>query len=107
MTPTRKRRLIAVILIVAGVGIAATIASYSLQQNLLYFQSPSDLAQQPIPPELDDLVAACLEKERDARPESIMAVKEVLDRIAEANRWTQKDAKSAWGALHQSPEASR
>lgn len=50
MTPTRKRRLIAVILIVAGVGIAATIASYSLQQNLLYFQSPSDLAQQPIPP---------------------------------------------------------
>jgi cytochrome c-type biogenesis protein CcmE len=50
VTPTRKRRLIAVILIVAGVGIAATIASYSLQQNLLYFQSPSDLAQQPIPP---------------------------------------------------------
>ena len=50
MTPTRKRRLIAVILILAGVGLAATIASYSLQQNLLYFQSPSDLAQQPIPP---------------------------------------------------------
>jgi cytochrome c-type biogenesis protein CcmE len=50
VTPTRKRRLIAVILILAGVGIAATIASYSLQQNLLYFQSPSDLALQPIPP---------------------------------------------------------
>ena len=50
MTPTRKRRLIAVILILAGVGLATTIASFSLQQNLLYFQSPSDLAQQPIPP---------------------------------------------------------
>ena len=50
MTPTRKRRLIAVILILAGVGLAAAIASYSLQQNLLYFQSPSDLTQQPIPP---------------------------------------------------------
>lgn len=50
MTPTRKRRLIAVLLILAGVSIAAAIASYSLQQNLLYFQSPSDLAQQPIPP---------------------------------------------------------
>ena len=50
MTPTRKRRLIAVLLILAGVSIAATIAFYSLQQNLLYFQSPSDLAQQPIPP---------------------------------------------------------
>jgi cytochrome c-type biogenesis protein CcmE len=39
-----------VLLILAGVSIAAAIASYSLQQNLLYFQSPSDLAQQPIPP---------------------------------------------------------
>ena len=50
MTPTRKRRLIAVLLILAGVGISSTIAFYSLQQNLLYFQSPSDLAMQPIPP---------------------------------------------------------
>jgi cytochrome c-type biogenesis protein CcmE len=50
MTPTRKRRLIAVLLILAGVGIASTIAFYSLQQNLLYFQSPSELALQPIPP---------------------------------------------------------
>ena len=50
MTPKRKRRLIAVLLILAGVSLAAAIASYSLQQNLLYFQSPSDLVQQPIPP---------------------------------------------------------
>jgi len=42
--------LIAVLLILAGVSIASAIAFYSLQQNLLYFQSPSDLAQQPIPP---------------------------------------------------------
>ena len=50
MTPTRKRRLIALLLILAGVGIASTIAFYSLQENLLYFQSPSDLTAQPIPP---------------------------------------------------------
>jgi cytochrome c-type biogenesis protein CcmE len=50
LTPTRKRRLIATLLILAGVGIASTIAFYSLQQNLLYFQSPSELALQPIPP---------------------------------------------------------
>jgi cytochrome c-type biogenesis protein CcmE len=37
VTPTRKRRLIAVLLILAGVSLAAAIASYSLQQNLLYF----------------------------------------------------------------------
>ena len=50
MTPTRKRRLIAVLLILAGVGVSSTIAFYSLQENLLYFQSPTDLAAQPIPP---------------------------------------------------------
>jgi cytochrome c-type biogenesis protein CcmE len=50
VTPSRKRRLIALLLILAGVGIASAIAFYSLQQNLLYFQSPSDLAMQPIPP---------------------------------------------------------
>jgi cytochrome c-type biogenesis protein CcmE len=50
VTPTRKRRLIAVLLILAGVGIASTVAFYSLQQNMLYFQSPSELALQPIPP---------------------------------------------------------
>ena len=49
MTPTRKRRLIAVLLILAGVGIATVIASYSLQQNLLYFQSPSEVAEQAMP----------------------------------------------------------
>jgi cytochrome c-type biogenesis protein CcmE len=50
VTPTRKRRLIAVVLIMTGVSIASTIAFYSLQENMLYFQSPSDLAMQPIPP---------------------------------------------------------
>jgi len=38
------------VLILAGVGVASTVAFYSLQENLLYFQSPSDLAMQPIPP---------------------------------------------------------
>jgi cytochrome c-type biogenesis protein CcmE len=42
--------LIALLLILAGVGVASTVAFYSLQENLLYFQSPSDLAMQPIPP---------------------------------------------------------
>ena len=50
MTPTRKRRFIALVLIMLGVGIASTVAFYSLQENLLYFQSPSDLSQQAIPP---------------------------------------------------------
>jgi len=49
VTPTRKRRLIAVLLILAGVSIASTIAFYSLQENLLYFQSPSEIAEQAMP----------------------------------------------------------
>jgi cytochrome c-type biogenesis protein CcmE len=49
VTPTRKRRLIAVVLILAGIGTAAAIAMYSLQQNLLYFQSPSEIAEQAMP----------------------------------------------------------
>ncbi len=61
----------------------------------------SEIATQPIPPELDDLVAACLAKSRADRPETILAVKEVLDRIAERHRWTQADAKAAWEALHE------
>jgi cytochrome c-type biogenesis protein CcmE len=50
VTPTRKRRLIATLLILSGVGIASTIAFYSLQQNLLYFQSPSEIAEIAMPP---------------------------------------------------------
>ncbi len=61
----------------------------------------SEVAAQPIPSELDELVAACLEKSRDSRPENILAVKEVLDHIAERERWSQSDAKSAWEASHQ------
>ena len=60
----------------------------------------SEIADQPIPDELDDLVAACLEKERDSRPDNILVVKEVLDRLAERYRWSPEDARSAWQALH-------
>lgn len=49
MTPTRKRRLIAVLLIVAGISIAGGITFWSLQQNLLYFQSPSEVAELGMP----------------------------------------------------------
>ncbi len=65
----------------------------------------SEVAAQPIPPELDDLVAACLEKQRDARPASILEVKEVLDRIADEYRWSQQDAKSCWENRHRQPAA--
>lgn len=49
MTPTRKRRLVAVLLILGVLAVAAAIAAWSLQQNLLYFQSPSQVAEQSMP----------------------------------------------------------
>ena len=49
MSPSRKRRLIAILLILAGVGAAGAVTFYSLQQNLLYFQSPSEVAQLAMP----------------------------------------------------------
>jgi cytochrome c-type biogenesis protein CcmE len=49
MTPTRKRRLITVLLILAVLAVAAVITVWSLQQNLLYFQSPSELQEQAMP----------------------------------------------------------
>jgi cytochrome c-type biogenesis protein CcmE len=49
MTPTRKRRLIAVLVIVIGVGVAATIAFRALNENMLFFISPSDVKAQSLP----------------------------------------------------------
>ncbi len=43
MTPTRKRRLIVVCLILAAVGIAATLSAFALQQNMTYLYSPSEV----------------------------------------------------------------
>jgi cytochrome c-type biogenesis protein CcmE len=49
MTPTRKRRLIAVLVIITGVGIAAVVAVKSLNENMLFFVSPSDVKEQNLP----------------------------------------------------------
>ncbi len=78
MTPTRKRRLIAVLLILAGVSIASAIAFYSLQQNLLYFQSPSDLAQQPIPPGRQFRLGGLVKPGTVARVEDSLATRFVV-----------------------------
>lgn len=43
MTPRRKR-LLAVLAIVAGVGSAATLATLAFRDNLLYFYDPSQVA---------------------------------------------------------------
>jgi cytochrome c-type biogenesis protein CcmE len=49
MTPTRKRRLISVLVIVIGVGIAAVVAMTALNENMLFFISPTDVKEQSLP----------------------------------------------------------
>jgi cytochrome c-type biogenesis protein CcmE len=49
MHPTRKRRLIGILIILAGVGLASAITIYSLGQNMLFFVSPSDIEEQNLP----------------------------------------------------------
>jgi cytochrome c-type biogenesis protein CcmE len=62
MTPTRKKRLAVVALIVLGVGAATAVAISALKDNMLYFVSPSDVHAQAAPPDrqirLGGLVAA-------------------------------------------------
>ena len=49
MTPTRKRRLTAVLVIMIGVGAAAVVAIKSLNENMLFFVSPTDVEEQSLP----------------------------------------------------------
>jgi cytochrome c-type biogenesis protein CcmE len=49
MTPTRKRRLTAVLVIIIGVGAAAVVAIKSLNENMLFFVSPTDVEEQSLP----------------------------------------------------------
>jgi cytochrome c-type biogenesis protein CcmE len=43
VSPLRTRRLLLVVLLVAGIGVATALALYAFQKNLLYFFSPSQV----------------------------------------------------------------
>src|SRR5210317_156275 len=74
MTPTRKRRLIGVLVIIFGVSISAIIAMKALNENMLFFVSPTDVEEQALPAgkrfRLGGLVAA----ESVSRAEDSLAV---------------------------------
>lgn len=44
MTPTRKKRLILVVAIVAGIGVATALAITAFNENLMFFYTPSEVA---------------------------------------------------------------
>jgi serine/threonine protein kinase len=57
---------------------------------------PSQVSELPIPPELDDLLMVCLEKNPDARPSSAMALDDRLARIRLDGPWTDEQAREWW-----------
>ena len=61
MTPRRKRMLV-VALIVVGIGSAAALALNSFRQNLLFFYSPSQVAQGEAPKERAFRIGGMVEK---------------------------------------------
>ncbi|TDR16330.1 cytochrome c maturation protein CcmE [Marinicella litoralis] len=49
MTPTRKKRLMMVLMVAVGVGIATGIFLTAFKDNMMYFKSPSEVSQQNYP----------------------------------------------------------
>ena len=62
-------------------------------------QPPSALLDEPLPEGLDALILACLSKEPDARPPSIDAVEERLERVQLASPWTRQRAARWWAGF--------
>jgi hypothetical protein len=61
-------------------------------------QTLSELLGEPIDPELEAAIAACVRKEPGARPSSANAMIAMLNRSKLAQQWTQTDAATWWSA---------
>ncbi len=57
---------------------------------------PSQLAELPIPPEVDALVMACLEKDPARRPQTIEAVLRLMNHYRPREPWDNAAAKAWW-----------
>lgn len=51
MTPTRKKRALIVLTLIAGVGAATAVAVMSLNDNMMFFISPSEVHTQELTPD--------------------------------------------------------
>jgi serine/threonine-protein kinase len=57
---------------------------------------PSRRTEMPIPPEVDEIVLACLEKDPRKRPQTADDVLRLLESCQAAGAWTQASAKAWW-----------
>jgi serine/threonine-protein kinase len=63
----------------------------------------AEVAPQPVPSELDILVAACLEKKREDRPQRVSDLVEAFEALAAEIPWTQREAAEWWARLPPAP----
>jgi len=59
----------------------------------------ASVAPQAIPTELDILVAACLEKKREDRPQRVADLVEAFEALSSELRWTQREAEEWWAKV--------
>ena len=62
MTPTRKKRLMAIILILLGVGIASALILTAFEDNILFYKSPSEIMSGDYPKAKDFRVGGMVKK---------------------------------------------
>ena len=56
-------------------------------------------ARQAIPVELDLIIAACVEKKREDRPQRASDLVDAFDALALEHRWTQREAEAWWSEM--------
>jgi serine/threonine protein kinase len=66
----------------------------------------AELAPQPIPRVLDELVTRCLAKDRARRPQAVDELLAALDQVLRATPWPQAKAERWWQDYRAAREAA-
>ena len=78
MTPVRRQRLILILLMVAGVGTAATFALKAFNENLMYFFSTTEVAEGKAPEGAKFRLGGMVVDDSIERPDKGLMVRFVL-----------------------------
>ncbi len=80
MTPTRKKRLILILMVALGVGTAAAIFLTAFKENIMFFKSPSEVAAKNYPENRSFRLGGMVKENSMTRiPDSLKVQFEVTD----------------------------
>jgi serine/threonine-protein kinase len=63
-------------------------------------EPPSERLRRPVPPGLEQLILACLEKEPARRPGSAAELRDALGALDDIGRWSESEARQWWERWH-------